>query len=291
VAWAALYILWMEPGRASQTAVLVGMGRAAAHGRTDVARFSDPTAMPLLPDAARARVERFRSGPKPRGLREGFEHGALEQRANMMVARTVAIDDAIREASAPQLVILGAGLDGRAWRMPELRDAIVFEVDHPDSQREKKQGVAQLSQLAREVRFTAVDFERDDLDAALAAVGHDPKRPTTWVWEGVVMYLERVDIEKTLGVIARRSAPRSRLIVVYHSPALTLKLVAWLVRRLGEPLRTALRANQMRALLAKHGFAVARDDDLRTTAASLSPTVFRATRFVRHMRTVVADKA
>jgi methyltransferase (TIGR00027 family) len=280
----------MQPGRASETAVLVGMGRAAAHGRTDVARFSDPTAMVLLPEGARARVERFRSGPRPRSLREGFEHGALEQRANMMVARTVAIDDAIREAAAPQVVILGAGLDGRAWRMPELRDTVVFEVDHPDSQRDKKQGVLQLSQLAREVRFTAVDFERDDLDASLAAAGHDPRQPTIWVWEGVVMYLSLPDIEKTLGVIARRSAPLSRLIVVYHSPALTLRLVAWIVRRLGEPLRSELRPQQMRALLARFGFQVVRDEDLRTTAARLSPAILRGTRFVGHMRTVVADR-
>jgi methyltransferase (TIGR00027 family) len=280
----------MQPGRASQTAVLVGMGRAAAHGRTDVARFSDPTAMTLLPEGARERVQRYRTGPKPRGLREGFEHGALEQRANMMVARTVAIDDALREAAAPQVVILGAGLDGRAWRMPELRDAVVFEVDHPDTQREKREGVAELSQLAREVRFTAVDFERDDLEAALAGAGHDPHRPTTWIWEGVVMYLSLADIERTLGIIARRSAPRSRLIVVYHSPAWTLKLVAWIVRRMGEPLRSALRPGEMKAMLARHGFHVVRDEDLRTTAAALSPTVLRGTRFVRHMRTVVADK-
>jgi O-methyltransferase involved in polyketide biosynthesis len=104
------------------------------------------------------------------------------------------------------------------------------------------------------------------------------------------MYLELADIQKTLSAIARRSAPRSRLIVVYHSPALALKLVAWIVRRLGEPLRTALRPDQMKALLAKHGFQVVRDEDLRTTAAALSPTVLRGTRFVRHMRTVVAEK-
>jgi methyltransferase (TIGR00027 family) len=280
----------MTPGRASQTAVLVCMGRAAAHGTTDVRRFWDPTAFELLPQAARERVQRYRTGPRPRGLREGFEHGALQQRANMMVARTVAIDDAIREAAAPQLVILGAGLDGRAWRMHELRDAVVFEVDHPASQRDKREGVARLAQVAREVRFAAVDFERDDLDAALAAAGHDPARRTTWVWEGVVMYLERADIERTLEAIARRSAPGSRLVVVYHSPALVLKLVAWIVRRLGEPLRSVFRPREMQELLAKHGFLVCRDEDLRTTAAALSPTVLRGTRFVRHMRTVTADR-
>ena len=41
----------MQPGRESQTAVMVAMGRAAAHGITPVTRFSDPTAMVLLPAA------------------------------------------------------------------------------------------------------------------------------------------------------------------------------------------------------------------------------------------------
>ena len=133
----------------------------------------------------------------------------------MMVARTVAIDEAVRAAASPQVVILGAGLDGRAWRMPELRDVTVFEVDHPDSQREKRARAAALQRIAREVRFVPVDFTRDRLDDALAAAGHDPTRPTTWVWEGVVMYLERADIEATLAVIQRRSAPASRLVMMY----------------------------------------------------------------------------
>ena len=134
----------------------------------------------------------------------------------MMVPRTIAIDEArARRAASPQVVILGAGLDGRAWRMPELRDVTVFEVDHPDSQREKQARAAALPRIAREVRFVPVDFTHDRLDDALAAAGHDPARPTTWIWEGVVMYLERADIEATLRVIQRRSAPGSHLVVLY----------------------------------------------------------------------------
>ena len=195
------------------------------HGARDGARqddrgaFADPTALALLPDDARRRVERFRAGV-PRGLRARFAYEFLDRRSKMMVARTVAIDDAVRAAAAPQVVILGAGLDGRAWRMPELRDAVVFEVDHPDSQREKRARVAALQPVARDIRFVPVDFTRDRLDDALAAAGHDATRPTTWIWEGVVMYLELADIEATLSVIARRSAPRSRLIVLYLRPAL-----------------------------------------------------------------------
>lgn len=281
----------MKPGRASETAVLVCMARAAANGRTSVSAFSDPTALALLPDSARSRVERFRSGVRPTGARERFKWDALDRRAKMMVARTVAVDDAVRAAGSPQLVILGAGLDGRAWRLPELRDVVVFEVDHPDSQREKRARTAELERVAREVHFVPVDFTRDSLDDALEAAGHDPARPTTWVWEGVVMYLSMPDIEKTLAVIQRRSAARSRVVVVYHSPAIILWLIGLIVRRLGEPLRSEITADEMRSLLARYGFVVTEDRDLPTIGASLAPDVAKATKVMKHGRVAVADTA
>src|SRR5262249_21708965 len=151
----------MKPGRESQTAVMVCMGRAIAHGRTAAAKFADPTALALLPDDARGRVERLRAGVPSKGLRGRLEYTFLDIQSKMMVARTVAIDEALRAAGSPQVVILGAGLDGRAWRMPELRGVQVFEVDHPDSQREKRARVSALEQIARDVRFVPVDFARN----------------------------------------------------------------------------------------------------------------------------------
>jgi methyltransferase (TIGR00027 family) len=278
----------MKPGQESRTAVIVCMARAVAHGATPGARFSDPTALALLPEDARERVERFRSGVVPKGFRGRWGHVFLERRAKMMVARTVAIDDAVRAAGSPQVVILGAGLDGRAWRMPELRDVKVFEVDHPDSQRQKRARAASLAPMSREVRFVPVDFTRDDLDAALSAAGHDPSVKTTWIWEGVVMYLTVAEIEATLAVIARRSAPGSTLVVAYHSHAPLLYVVAIVVRRLGEPIRSAFSAEAMRALLAKHGFRVTHDEDLPTIAKSLTDEVARATRPMRHLRIATA---
>ena len=275
----------MKAGRASRTAVLVCMGRAAAHG-TD--GFSDPTALALLPDQARARVERFRAGEAPRGLRGRMMHAYLARQSLTMLARTVAIDQAIAAAAAPQVVILGAGLDGRAWRLGALTDAAVFEVDHPDSQKDKRARVAALAPAARDIRFVAVDFTRDDLDRALADAGHDPARPTTWVWEGVVMYLERADIEATLRVVARRSAPGSALAVLYHAPALLLHVVRPVVRRLGEPLRSTFTPAAMGAMLAAHGFAVESDRSIREIGAGMTAEVARATRIASHLRLVVA---
>ena len=280
----------MKPGQASQTAVIVCMGRAAAHGTTSVARFSDPTASALLPAEARARVERFRAGVAEGGLRGKLARTFLDRRAKMMVTRTVAIDDAVRAVASPQVVILGAGLDGRAWRMPELRDAIVFEVDHPDSQRDKQTRITTLTQAAREVRFVPVDFVRDKLDDALAAAGHDATRPTTWIWEGVVMYLTPAEVESSLAVIARRSAPASRLIIAYFCPALILHLLGFIVRRVGEPLRSTFTVDAMRALLAKHGFTVVRDEGLPAIGAALGGDVAQPMKGMKHMHIVTAER-
>jgi methyltransferase (TIGR00027 family) len=269
---------------------MVCMARAIAHGRTVAGGFADPTALALLPEEARQRVERFRAGV-PKQLRARLAYEFLDRRSKMMVSRTVAIDEAVRAAASPQVVILGAGLDGRAWRMPELRDVTVFEVDHPDSQRVKRARVSALQQAAREVRFVPVDFTRDRLDDALAAAGHDPTRATTWIWEGVVMYLELADIEATLSVIGRRSAPRSRLVVMYFRPALMSWLVGFIVRRVGEPFRSAFTPDQMRALLDRYGFTVTRDETLPAIAGRLSAELAQATRPMKHMHIATADRA
>jgi methyltransferase (TIGR00027 family) len=280
----------MKPGQESQTAVMVCAARAAAHGRTPVSTFSDPTALTLLPEQARRRVERFRAGAPPRSLRERVGNAFLERRSQMMVARTVVIDEALRAAAAPQVVILGAGLDGRAWRMPELARATVFEVDHPDSQREKRARAAPLPQAARELRFVPVDFTRDRLDDALAAAGHDPALPTTWVWEGVVMYLERADIEATLQVVAARSPPGSRLVVMYQAPSTLRRLASAYLRRVGEPFRSAFTAAELRSLLATFNLAVVEDDDLEGFALRLAPGLGDLGRYLKAVRIATAEK-
>lgn len=279
----------MKPGRESHTAVMVCAARAAAHGMPWAAGFSDPTALPLLPEADRARILRFRAD-QPADRRERFSAAMLRGRARMMVARTLEIDEAVRARPSKQVVILGAGLDGRAWRMPELREAVVFEVDHPDSQRAKRERIGGLTQAAREVRFVPVDFTRDRLEEALAEAGHDPSGKTTWIWEGVVMYLSRTEIEATLEVIRHRSAEGSRLIVAYHSPSWMLGLIGPLLRLVGEPLRSTFRPEAMRELLARYGFAAVRDEDVPGIARQLSQEFRQATRALKHLRVVTASR-
>jgi methyltransferase (TIGR00027 family) len=280
----------MKEGQASRTAVLVCMGRAVGHKRNAVKRFSDPTALALLAEEGRVRVESFEAGVRPKGLRARVAHGYLRNQSSLMVARTVEIDDAIREARAPQLVILGAGLDGRAWRMSELNGVTVFEVDHPDSQRDKCARVSALTPASKDIRFVPVDFTKDSLDDALAKAGHEGARPTTWVWEGVVMYLTPADVEATLAIIACRSASKSRLAVTYHSSTPMRWFIGLFVRALGEPLRSVYTEDKMRGLLEKHGFSVTRDRDIPAISAALSMEEEARSRYTKHFRVATADR-
>ena len=111
----------------------------------------------------------------------------------------------MRERVTPQVVILGAGLDGRAWRMGELSESDVFEVDHPASQQDKRARAEGMAPVAQDLRYVPVDFGRDDLDRALASHGHRADVPTTWVWEGVVPYLSRAEVEATMRVVRELS--------------------------------------------------------------------------------------
>ncbi|MEU8123887.1 class I SAM-dependent methyltransferase [Spirillospora sp. NPDC049024] len=291
----------MDRTEGSRTAVLVCQGRAVAHGRLAPDRFDDATASALLrPDELEA-VEQVRSGVPPQGMGPRLEYEFLRATAEGLVPRTVAIDDAVRERARPQLVILGAGLDGRAWRMPELAGTAVFEVDHPRSQRDKRERAAALPPPAGKVAFVPVDFTADDdLGVSLAAAGYRTDRPTTWIWEGVVPYLTRAEVAATVRAVAEASAPGSRLVVNYQSPSLVASVgrpLARAMRRLSrqpdpmahEPWRSAWTPAAMRDLLAEHGYTVSGDTDLLTLAKALAMPV-RSTRSLASGRVLTADR-
>ncbi|OIK29443.1 class I SAM-dependent methyltransferase [Streptomyces malaysiense] len=271
---------------ASRTAVLVCQGRAAADGRTAVGRFADPVAVRLLRAEERTRVDEVRAGTPPQGWQARTAYESVRACAEVVGPRTVAIDEALRARAAGQLVILGAGLDTRAWRLPELARTDVWEVDHPASQRDKRARLAEaadggreLPPLARSVRFAPVDFAVDDLGAALDAAGHDPSAPTTWLWEGVVPYLTRDQVRATLTALTARTAPGSTLVVNYQTPSPKAAAGRLLSRLLGnavtagEPWLSLWRPDRMAALLTEYSLHVISDDDLRTVAHALGAQV------------------
>lgn len=88
-----------------------------------------------------------------------------------------------------QAVILAAGLDARAYRLPWPKGTVVYEVDLPDVIEFKTSTLSKLgAEPTAERRTVAVDL-RDDWPAALQAAGFDPQAPAVWSAEGLLQYL------------------------------------------------------------------------------------------------------
>jgi len=280
----------MRARTASRTALWVAFLRALADaGATDVRGFTDPAARRLLDEGWQkclAKTQRRLASGRPRGRMDK----ELLQAVEILAQRTLVIDEAVRRELARgtrQLVILGAGLDGRAWRLAELAPVRVFEVDHPATQAYKRAHLAGLAATAASVAFVPVDFEVDALEPALAAAGHEAATPTLWVWEGVVMYLTRESLRSTLRALASRSARDSMLILNYHTGKRRGLFHLWL-RLIGEPMRSFFSADEMQAELRAHAFRVEADSGAADWAASLGGT--GAGRGVAHPRIAVARR-
>lgn len=113
------------------------------------------------------------------------------------------------------VVILGSGLDTRAYRIARHSDLPVFEVDQQVNIDRKAAVVQRVLGVAPEsVHLVPVDFEQDDLMSVLAAHGYRPDGRTFFLWEGVTQYLAPEAVRATLRQLSG-AATGSRLIVTY----------------------------------------------------------------------------
>jgi methyltransferase (TIGR00027 family) len=187
-----------------------------------------------------------------------------------VVARTRLIDDAIAASLGEhieQLVILGAGFDSRAYRLPGVRGITVFEVDHPDTLTSKRRALERaLSVLPPHVRFVAYDFNQRDLESVMTTAGYRESARTFILWEGVTNYLTEAAVDTTLRWCARAS-PGSLLLFTYvHRDVLTRpsafigteRLFASLAK-FGETLTFGIDPSQLPQFLAARGMSVERD--------------------------------
>jgi methyltransferase (TIGR00027 family) len=127
------------------------------------------------------------------------------------------IDDKLNESvdDIDAVVILGAGLDTRAYRLNRRIRKLVFEVDLPVNIARKAKTVRRvLGELPLSVRLVALNFEQDDLLTALAEHGYHIDYRTFFIWEGVTQYLTEDAVRTTLEGL-RPTAPGSRLVFTY----------------------------------------------------------------------------
>jgi methyltransferase (TIGR00027 family) len=176
----------------------------------------DDLAELFLPASLRLLVGATRWGPARRLMIRGSEFTGPGLWVNM-ACRKHFIDDKLKAAldDIDAVVILGAGLDTRPYRLTRQARIPVFEVDQPVNITMKAKTVRRvLGELPLSVRLVALDFEHDDLLTSLAEHGYRTDYRTFFVCEGVTQYLTEDGVRRTLEGL-RAAAPGSRLVFTY----------------------------------------------------------------------------
>jgi methyltransferase (TIGR00027 family) len=186
------------------------------------------------------------------------------------VLRTHAIDShlvAALRAGVEQVVILGAGLDTRAWRIGALKDSIVFEVDHPSTQRYKRSRVAKKIPPT-DIRYVAVDFETQRFSDALKHAGFCHSARSMWIWEGVTMYLPMGAIHDVIDQVRSLTSAGSTIALTYRAPGqlpwgiVGRTAIPVLFAAAGEPLKATLDSTTLLRALGSD-WELVYDEDAR----------------------------
>lgn len=249
------------------------MGAAAhraAHQVLEGGRIlSDPLALPIL-------------GAPMESLKDESRQEGFSRALRLFIAlRSRLAEDAVAEHAARglrQVVILGAGLDTYAYRSPFGNTLRFFEVDHPATQKWKRQrlkaaGIA----IPEALRFAPVDFERETLAHGLAAAGFDPDLPTFFTWLGVVPYLTDAAVFETLTYIARLSGG-AQVIFDYANPRSDAapgstghEALAARVASIGEAFQSFFETDVLTSRLLAMGFTDIEDWGPAQIAAHFAP--------------------
>ncbi len=187
-----------------------------------------------------------------------------------------------------QVVILGAGYDDRALRF-RTPGVTFFELDHPDTQADKRTRLASIAAedespgaesratraqgccsndsaaptLSAGLALAAADFGRDDVAAVLGAAGHDGGRPTLFLCEGLLVYLDEPTTVRFLSGVRAAAADGSVLAASLAVHAEGLDSAAVVARGNAgrrtadaEPWRTILPPSGQAHLLARAGWRI-----------------------------------
>ena len=191
--------------------------------------------------------------------------------SSSIMARVRYFDDFTKKSTAEgieQLVVLGAGYDTRAYRIEELKDIKVFEVDHPNTQSFKIQKIDEIfGSLPDHVVYVPVDFEKDALGQKLFDNGYDPLKKTLFIMEGLIMYIPPKAVAEILLFIVENSCKDSQVIFDYYPESVVdgaCKLEIGVNIRnhliqLEEPLQFGIKEEKIEDFLTEFGFSEVRN--------------------------------
>ncbi|MGG6241597.1 SAM-dependent methyltransferase [Nodosilinea sp. AN01ver1] len=196
----------------SYTAQIVAAKRAIEQS-LPVPLFNDPYAATLAGDE----VENLLSKWQKVAERQGRSlEDVIAKRTRYIAIRTRFFDGlllaTLSQLSEPQVVILGSGLDTRAYRLPWPVATNLYEVDLPEVLDYKANALWNIKPNCRH-HMIAGDLENFQTGwiARLLEAGLKQENPTIWILEGVVMYLPEPSAHSLLRTVAALSCPGSVL--------------------------------------------------------------------------------
>ncbi|MFJ3327451.1 class I SAM-dependent methyltransferase [Streptomyces griseus] len=174
----------------------------------------------------------------PREVPDGDTNPLWGRFARYFGLRTRVLDDFLLRSAhagnARQVVLLGAGLDSRAFRLDWPPGCVVFEVDREEVLAFKHQVLGGLSAVSKAARVPVPMDLRDDWAGALPGAGFDPAAPSIWLVEGLLFYLPPAAETYLIDTVDGLSAAGSAL-------AFEVKLEKDLLAYRDSPLYTATR--------------------------------------------------
>jgi methyltransferase (TIGR00027 family) len=213
---------WDLASSVGSTATMVASQRVLSHRE---GLIDDPYAEPLVRAVGIDLFAKLLDGEiDPQEFADIDPRFNLQRAAEGMAVRTRHFDKVFTDAAAAgvhQAVILAAGLDARAYRLPWPDGATVYELDQPEVIAFKTQTLGQLGAKPKaERRAVAIDL-RNDWPKALRDNGFDPDQPTAWIAEGLLIYLPSAAQDLLFDRIDELSAPGSR-VATEHIPDVTM---------------------------------------------------------------------
>ena len=203
---------------------------------------------------------------------KGFEKERIYRKLNRYIApiplsRIAFSEEKLLEFAAKypkcQYVICGAGMDTFAFRN-ENTDIRIFELDHPDTGRYKRERIRELEwNIPKNLTFVPIDFSKEDMVEKLLTADFDPMQPSFFAILGVSYYLTLPVFEQTIKNISKLCGAEGKIVFDYPDET-TLKdehservhTLADITEKLGEKMLHGYSYSEINTVLDRYGFEI-----------------------------------
>ena len=259
----------------SETAIFAALYRAIANKESKNERFgSDYLAEYFLPS-------HFKFFIKFKRIRVNVKNKDNKLTPGMygyMLARTAFFDNVFIDAlnkNIPQIVLLGAGYDTRAYRYAKLNNTTkIIELDIATTQNRKMKCLKKAQiEIPKHATLVPINFNKELLKDVLEKAGYENNEKTLFIWEGVSYYLEPESVDATLEFV-NNSSHNESVIAFDYAISISEENIdnyygakefaqTWMKHRSGEPFKFAIDEGKIESFLEQRGLKIVNHLDNR----------------------------